>query len=197
SNVPSNSERDDAGKKNEVKDSAKEGNMNGPGEATNTDSTNRLNTVSSPVNIVSSSVNTVSSSFTTVDPERAKEQRNDYESLFDPLMPDLEDTADTGIFGSAYDDEYVGAEADLSNLETNMSVSPIPTTRIHKDHPKAQIIREVDSVIQTRRMYKQNEAGLISFINKQRRINHKILLKLFVCLFSLPDGTKEGNSGIG
>ncbi|GJZ75492.1 ribonuclease H-like domain-containing protein [Tanacetum coccineum] len=160
SNVPSNSEKDesspkdDAGKKNEVKDSAKEGNMNGLGEATNTDSTNRLNTVSSPVNTVSSPVNTVSSSFTTVDPGRAKEQRNEYESLFDPLIPDLEDTADlqdTGIFGSAYDDEYVGAEADLSNLETNMSVSPIPTTRIHKDHPKAQIIREVDSAVENKK----------------------------------------------
>ncbi|GJU88763.1 ribonuclease H-like domain-containing protein [Tanacetum coccineum] len=149
SNVPSNSEKgksspkDDAGKKNEVKDSAKEGNMNGPREATNTDSTNRLNIVSSPVN-------TVSSSFTTVDPGRAKEQRNEYESLFDPLIPDLEDTADlqdTGIFRRAYDDEHVGAEADLSNLETNMSASPIPTTRIHKDHPKAQIIGEVDSAV--------------------------------------------------
>ncbi|GKC03827.1 putative ribonuclease H-like domain-containing protein [Tanacetum coccineum] len=58
SNVPSNYEKDesspkdDAGKKNEVKDSAKEGDINGPGEATNTDSTNRLNTVSSPVNTV-------------------------------------------------------------------------------------------------------------------------------------------------
>ncbi|GJS88477.1 putative ribonuclease H-like domain-containing protein, partial [Tanacetum coccineum] len=72
SNVPSNSEKDEsspkvnAGKKNEVKDSAKEGDMNGLGEATNTDNTNRLNIVSSPVN-------TVSSSFTTVDPGRAKE----------------------------------------------------------------------------------------------------------------------------
>ncbi|GJZ03237.1 putative ribonuclease H-like domain-containing protein [Tanacetum coccineum] len=87
-----------------------------------------------------------------------------------------EDTAnlqDTGIFRSAYDDEYVGAEADLSNLETNMSVSPIPTTRIRKDHPKAQIIREVDYAVQTRRIHKQNKAGLITFINKQRRTNHK------------------------
>ncbi|GKA40766.1 putative ribonuclease H-like domain-containing protein [Tanacetum coccineum] len=153
SNVPSNSEKnesspkDDAGKKNEVKDSAKEGDMNGPREATNTDSINRLNTVSSPVN-------TVSSSFTTVDPGRAKEQRHEYESLFDPFMPDLEDFVDlqdTGIFGSAYDDEYVGVEADLSNLETNMSVSPIPTTKIHKDHPKAQIIREVDSAMEPKK----------------------------------------------
>ncbi|GJR36867.1 ribonuclease H-like domain-containing protein [Tanacetum coccineum] len=43
----------------------------------------------------------------------------------DPLMLDFEDTADlqdTGIFGNAYDDEDVGAEADLNNLETTMSV---------------------------------------------------------------------------
>ncbi|GKE62350.1 ribonuclease H-like domain-containing protein [Tanacetum coccineum] len=87
SNVPSNSEKDESRKKNEDKDLAKEGNMNGLGKATNTDSTNRLNTISSPVN-------TVSSSFTIVDPKRAKEQRNEYESLFDPLIPDLEDTDD-------------------------------------------------------------------------------------------------------
>ncbi|GKD85098.1 hypothetical protein Tco_1356252 [Tanacetum coccineum] len=163
SNVPSNSKKDesspkdDAGKMNEIKDSTKDCDMNEPGVAINTDSTNRLNTistplntVSSPLNTVSSPVNTVSSSFTTMDPGRAKELRNEYESLFDPLMPDLEDTADLqdiGIFGSAYDDKDVGAEADLSNLETNMSVSPIPITKIHKDHPKAQIIGEMDSAV--------------------------------------------------
>ncbi|GKE90430.1 hypothetical protein Tco_1567905 [Tanacetum coccineum] len=57
----------------------------------------------------------------------------------DPLMHDLEDTTDflnPGIFSGAYDDEDVGAEADLNNLESTMNVSPIPTTRIHKDHPK-------------------------------------------------------------
>ncbi|GKA51966.1 putative ribonuclease H-like domain-containing protein [Tanacetum coccineum] len=75
----------------------------------------------------------------------------------DSLMPDLEVTADllnTGIFSGAYDDEDVGAEADLNNLETTMNVSPIPTTRIHKDHPKDQIIRDINSATQTRRMTK-------------------------------------------
>ncbi|GJR02472.1 putative ribonuclease H-like domain-containing protein [Tanacetum coccineum] len=152
------SPKDDAGKKNGVKDPAKQGDMNGPGEATHTNSTNRLNTVSSPVNIVSSS-------FTPKDPGKARAQRNEFKSLFgqdkdddnayriftpvnaatpsnadDPLLPDLEDTVnlqDIGIFGNAYNDEDVGAEADINNLETTMSVSPIPTTRIHKDHPKA------------------------------------------------------------
>ncbi|GJT61064.1 ribonuclease H-like domain-containing protein, partial [Tanacetum coccineum] len=39
--------------------------------------------------------------------------------LTDPLMPDLEDT---GIFSGAYDDEDVGVEADLNNLEITMNV---------------------------------------------------------------------------
>ncbi|GKF70506.1 hypothetical protein Tco_0203563, partial [Tanacetum coccineum] len=44
--------------------------------------------------------------------------------LTDPLMHDLEDTTDllnTGIFSGAYDDEDIGAEADLNNLETTMN----------------------------------------------------------------------------
>ncbi|GJV10467.1 uncharacterized mitochondrial protein-like protein [Tanacetum coccineum] len=80
--------------------------------------------------------------------------------LTNPLMPDLEDTTDllnTGIFSGAYDDEDVGAEADLNNLETTMNVSPIPTTRIHKDHPKDQIIGDINSATQTRRMTKISE----------------------------------------
>nr|GEV00555.1 hypothetical protein [Tanacetum cinerariifolium] len=80
---------------------------------------------------------------------------------------------DAEIFDDAYDDRDEGAEADYNNLETVISVSPIPSTRIHKDHPKEHIIREVNSAIQTKKIAKQNEAGLISFINKQRRTNHK------------------------
>nr|GFD33504.1 hypothetical protein [Tanacetum cinerariifolium] len=53
----------------------------------------------------------------------------------------------------AYSDhENVGAEADFNNLETSITVSPIPTTRTHKDHPVAQIIGDVSSTTQTRSM---------------------------------------------
>ncbi|GJR55827.1 integrase, catalytic region, zinc finger, CCHC-type containing protein [Tanacetum coccineum] len=54
--------------------------------------------------------------------------------------------------GGAYDEEDVGAKVDLNNLETTMNVSPIPTTRIHKDHPKDQIIGDINSATQKRRM---------------------------------------------
>ncbi|GJY98093.1 putative ribonuclease H-like domain-containing protein [Tanacetum coccineum] len=79
-----------------------------------TTSTNRVSTTSP-------SVSTVGQSFDNAD---------DFPT--DPLMPDLEDTADllnTGIFSSAYDDEDEGAEADLNNLETTMNVFA-PVARI-------------------------------------------------------------------
>ncbi|GJX20541.1 putative ribonuclease H-like domain-containing protein [Tanacetum coccineum] len=86
----------------------------------------------------------------------------------------------------AYDDEDVGAEADLNNLETTMNVSPIPTTRIHKDHPKEQIIGDPLSAPQTRRMTKSaQEHAMVSYIKKQRRTNHKDYQNcLFACFLS-------------
>ncbi|GKE93380.1 putative ribonuclease H-like domain-containing protein [Tanacetum coccineum] len=44
-------------------------------------------------------------------------------------MPNLEE-----IFYSD-NDKGIGAEADRTNLDTNILISPIPTTKIHKDHP--------------------------------------------------------------
>ncbi|GKD99358.1 putative ribonuclease H-like domain-containing protein [Tanacetum coccineum] len=92
---------------------------------------------------------------------------------------------DTGIFDDAYDDRDEGVEADYNNLETVISVSHIPSIRTNKDHAKEQIIREVHSVVQTRRMIKQSEAGLVTFINKQRRTNYKDFQNcLFACFLS-------------
>nr|GEY74556.1 hypothetical protein [Tanacetum cinerariifolium] len=97
-------------------------------------------------------------------------------------MPNLEDT---GIFDDAYNDIDKGVEADYNDFEAAISVSPIPSTRIHKDYSKKQIIGEVNSVVQTRKMAKQNEVGLITFINKQKRTNHKDFQKnLFACFLS-------------
>nr|GEU50842.1 hypothetical protein [Tanacetum cinerariifolium] len=48
-----------------------------------------------------------------------------------------------------------GVEADVSNMETTITASPTPTLRIHKDHPKSQIIGPVDTPIQTRNKSKE------------------------------------------
>nr|GEV86917.1 ribonuclease H-like domain-containing protein [Tanacetum cinerariifolium] len=46
----------------------------------------------------------------------------------------------------------VGVEADFNNLETSITVSPIPTTRVHKDNHVTQIIGDLSSATQTRSM---------------------------------------------
>ncbi|GJT26358.1 putative ribonuclease H-like domain-containing protein [Tanacetum coccineum] len=51
-----------------------------------------------------------------------------------------------------YDDEDVGAEDDMNNLDVFMHVSPIPTTRIHKDHLVEQIIRDLNSAPETKNL---------------------------------------------
>nr|GEY74670.1 putative ribonuclease H-like domain-containing protein [Tanacetum cinerariifolium] len=52
-------------------------------------------------------------------------------------------------------DESNGMEADVSNMETTITASPTSTLRIHKDHPKSQIISLVDTPIQTRNKSKE------------------------------------------
>nr|GEW04133.1 hypothetical protein [Tanacetum cinerariifolium] len=64
----------------------------------------------------------------------------------DPNMPALEDISYSD------DEEDVGAEANFSNLKTNITVSHIPTTRVHKDHPVSQIIGDLFSAPQIRSM---------------------------------------------
>nr|GFC18853.1 putative ribonuclease H-like domain-containing protein [Tanacetum cinerariifolium] len=54
-------------------------------------------------------------------------------------------------------DDTDGVEAGLGNTEDNISASPTPTLRIHKDHPKSQIIGHVDTPVQTRTKSKEME----------------------------------------
>ncbi|GJZ12303.1 hypothetical protein Tco_0547533, partial [Tanacetum coccineum] len=52
--------------------------------------------------------------------------------------PELEDIVHSD------DDEDVGAEADINNLDGFILIGPIPTTRVHKDHPIEQILGDLN-----------------------------------------------------
>nr|GEU66006.1 hypothetical protein [Tanacetum cinerariifolium] len=88
---------------------------------------------------------------------------------FKDILGDTTNTVDTN-----------GVEADLSNMESIIPASPTPTFRIHKDHPKSQIIGHVDTLVQTRHKSKEMEEH--SFI---ATIHQKTTLDLLqFCLFS-------------
>nr|GEX09411.1 putative reverse transcriptase domain-containing protein [Tanacetum cinerariifolium] len=97
-----------------------------------TNSTNSFNAVGPSDNAVSPNFK-VGEKSSFVDP---------YQYPDDPDMPALEDI----VYSD--DEEDVGAKADFSNLETSITVSPIPTTRVHKNHPVTQIIEEPKRVHQ-------------------------------------------------
>ncbi|GKE60280.1 putative ribonuclease H-like domain-containing protein, partial [Tanacetum coccineum] len=115
----------------------------------NVSSTNNVNTASvnstNTINIVSLTVNVAGIEVNVVDPKSSIELPDDLN------MPELEDI----VYSD--DDEDVGVEADINNLDAFMFVSPIPTIRIHKDHPVKQIIGDLHSAPQTRRMTKNLE----------------------------------------
>ncbi|GJS72691.1 putative ribonuclease H-like domain-containing protein [Tanacetum coccineum] len=97
----------------------------------NVNSTNNINTI----NVVDIENN-------------ATDKNRVYGCFDDPKMHNLEEI----VYSD--NDEEVGAETDMNNLATTVPVSPIPTTRVHKDHPLKQIIRDIQSAPQTRRMTK-------------------------------------------
>ncbi|GJR42454.1 putative ribonuclease H-like domain-containing protein [Tanacetum coccineum] len=66
-------------------------------------------------------------------------------------MPALEDYS---IFDFIRDDKDDGVVADMNNLDTTIQVNPIPTIRIQKDHHLDQVIRDLQSSTQTRKMSK-------------------------------------------
>nr|GEV95694.1 hypothetical protein [Tanacetum cinerariifolium] len=161
SDVPSSSEevesshKDDAGKKSIIEPTCVEGGkiddlgcldqqMKSTDYSENTNSTNSINTASPIVNTASDKDGTFQRNFSEWNFSKPI-LVNAFGFFFShlaalddfPKMPNLEDT---GIFDDAYDDRDEGAEADYNNLETVIPVSPIPSTRIHKDHPKEQII---------------------------------------------------------
>ncbi|GJV74956.1 putative ribonuclease H-like domain-containing protein [Tanacetum coccineum] len=91
-----------------------------------------------------------------------------------------------GIFTtSSFDDE--GAVADFTNLETVVNVSPIPTSRIHSTHPRALILGDPNSAVQTRSKVNTSSGAhaFVSYVQKQKRTNHKDFHHcLFACFLS-------------
>nr|GEU84211.1 hypothetical protein [Tanacetum cinerariifolium] len=130
---------EDPRKENEYNDQEKEDIVN---------NTNNVNTVSSTVNIAGiNRVNVI-------------DENISIKLQFDLNMPALEDVS---IFDFLKDDEDYGAVAEMNNLDTTIQVSPIPTTRIHKDHPLDQVIRDLQLATKTRNMSKNlEERGLFA-----------------------------------
>nr|GEV14979.1 uncharacterized mitochondrial protein AtMg00810-like [Tanacetum cinerariifolium] len=77
-----------------------------------------------------------------------------------------------------------GVEADLGNMENNISTSPTPTFRINKDHPKSQIIGPVETPVQTKTKSKEMEEQSFIAIIHQKTNPTLLHFCLFSCFLS-------------
>ncbi|GJW29872.1 putative ribonuclease H-like domain-containing protein [Tanacetum coccineum] len=154
-------------------------------------STNIFSTVSTPAKASSTNlVNTVSLPVSTASPNEGLSLADPTHSEEDdseiPPLEDIYQNTTDGIFTtSSFDDE--GAVADFTNLETVVNVSPIPTSRIHSTHPKALILGDPNSAVQTRSKVNKDSGAhaFVSYVQKQKRTNHKDFHHcLFACFLS-------------
>ncbi|GJZ87617.1 uncharacterized mitochondrial protein-like protein [Tanacetum coccineum] len=141
---------DDPGNKDSKVPSTEEPRVNQEKNA-NVNSTNTINIVNPTINATGIEDNTVDEYIV-------------YGCVDDPNMPELEDI----IYSD--DDEDVGAEVDMNNLDAFIPVSPIPTTGIHKDHPIEQISGYLKLAPQTRRMTKKEPKKVIQALKDPRWI---------------------------
>ncbi|GJS78779.1 ribonuclease H-like domain-containing protein [Tanacetum coccineum] len=140
-------------------------------------STNPLNTASIPVSTASPY-----EGLSLDDPTHSEEDDSEI-----PPLEDIYQNSTDGIFTtSSFDDE--GAVADFTNLETVVNVSPIPTSRIHSTHPRALILGDPNSAVQTRSKVNKSSGAhaFVSYVQKQKRTNHKDFHHcLFACFLAL------------
>nr|GEU39758.1 hypothetical protein [Tanacetum cinerariifolium] len=106
--------------------------------------------------------------------QAGQEKASDHEYILLPFMPSysplssstqsLDDKDVDKALGKGDERKEVGTEANINNLELSIVVSPIPTTRVYKDHLKEQIIGDLNLVTQTRRMLNFSEENAMIFL---------------------------------
>ncbi|GJR41612.1 putative ribonuclease H-like domain-containing protein [Tanacetum coccineum] len=77
----------------------------------------------------------------TVDPPFSQSSKSSQDDGSKPSSDDVKKLMkiQEKIYINSDDDEDVGTKADMNNLDAFMPVSPIPTTRVHKDHPLQEV----------------------------------------------------------
>ncbi|GJR60894.1 ribonuclease H-like domain-containing protein, partial [Tanacetum coccineum] len=196
--VDENEASDKSGKHNQEAISESERLNQREMQTEHTNSSNGINTVSTPISTVgpsfdtavpSTPVNTAGPSISTANEseEQLFERFSPFKNAFTlPPVLNISSMDNTGIFGNAYDDEDVEEEVDMNNVISSYTVPDTSFTKFHKDHPEDQVIGSLKTLVQTRHMTKINEEhGLISLVHKLRRTNHKYFQNcLFACFLS-------------
>ncbi|GJT96362.1 putative ribonuclease H-like domain-containing protein [Tanacetum coccineum] len=137
-----------------------------------------VNAAGQHVNTASLEVNTGRFKLNTVDPSVNTASSNDQDSPKDMFKLGASHTLEATHI-ELFNDEGE-PEVGLGNITNSYTVPTTPNTRIHKDHPIKNVIGDVKSSIQTRRMTKStSKQGFLSVVYEQKTHD-----SLNTCLYS-------------
>ncbi|GJW84742.1 hypothetical protein Tco_0157887 [Tanacetum coccineum] len=118
--------------------------------------------------------------------EEAETLRKTFETLF--IQEGAAKPSSTNIF-STVSTPAKASMADFTNLETVVNVSPIPTSRIHSTHPKALILGDPNSAVQTRSKVNKS-SGAHAFVDAMQEELLQFEIQKVWVLVDLPYGKK-------
>ncbi|GJQ96655.1 hypothetical protein Tco_0007794 [Tanacetum coccineum] len=119
------------------------------------------------VNVARQHANTASPEVNTVDPSVNTTSLYDQDSPKDMFTIRASSTLEATYVEFFSDEDE--SEVDLGNITNSYTVPTTPNTRIHKDHPIENVISDVKTSVQTRRMTKPtSEQGFLSDIYEQK-----------------------------
>ncbi|GJU74773.1 putative ribonuclease H-like domain-containing protein [Tanacetum coccineum] len=126
-----------------------------------------INTTGQHVNTASPKVNTGHFKLNIVGPSVNTASLYDQDSTKDMFTMGASQTLKaTHVEFFSYEDE---PKVDLRNITNSYTVPTTPNIRIHKDHPSENVIGDVKSSVQTRRMTKPtSEQGFLSAVYEQK-----------------------------
>ncbi|GJR23106.1 putative ribonuclease H-like domain-containing protein [Tanacetum coccineum] len=126
-----------------------------------------VNTAGQHVNTTSPEVNIGRFKLNTVGPLVNTASSYDQDSLKDMFTMGASHTLEATHVEFFIDEDE--PEVDLGNITNSYTVPTTPNTRIHKDHPIENVIGDVKSSVQTRRMTKPtSEQGFLSAVYEQK-----------------------------
>ncbi|GJU85214.1 putative ribonuclease H-like domain-containing protein [Tanacetum coccineum] len=145
-------------------------------------STKDVNAAGQHVNTASPDVNTGSLKLNVVGPSVNTASSNEHDSPKDMFTMGVSSTLEATHIESFSDEDE--PEVDLGNITNSYTVPTTPNTRIHKDHPIDNVIGDVKSSVQTRRMTKPtSKQGFLSDVYEQK--THDTLNTcLYACFLS-------------
>ncbi|GKF49873.1 putative ribonuclease H-like domain-containing protein, partial [Tanacetum coccineum] len=148
-----------------------------------------VNIAGQHVNIVSPDVNTSHFKLNTVDLSVNTANSYDPDSPKDMFKMGSSHTLEATHVDFFSDEDEL--EVDLGNITNSYTVPPTPNTRIHKDHPITNVIRDVKSTIQIRRMIKStSEQGFLSAVEAMQEELLQFKLQHVWKLVDLPNGKR-------